>query len=486
MQEAADIRSAIALMMWDQEVMMPKNGTTRRAQQIATLSGVSHHKDTSSELRDILLALHQEHTLTDEQKKNVDLSWKDYSRNIKLPKSFVEKSSLTFSNSFAAWHEAKQKQDFELFLPMLEEVVALKIEEAELLGYDKHPYNALLDTYEPDATVDEIDSLFSGIKKEISELWRMVSDAPPLQDKFLGKYYDDKKQWDLGLQLLQQMGYDFDAGRQDLAAHPFNISLHNQDSRVTTRIDLAQVFDMISSCIHEGGHALYEQGLLAGNYGLPAGTAISLSIHESQSRFWENCIGRSEAYWQANFPLLQKFFPDELQDCNAHDAFVSINKIEPSLIRVQADELTYHFHIMIRYELEKALIAKEIKAKDVPSIWNELYEKYLGISPANDAEGVLQDVHWSHGSIGYFATYSLGSFYAAQFYNTLKAQMPELENNIAQGNLLPIKYWLNNNIHKHGRLLSSSELCKNVTGEPLDVKYFIQYMKNKIRKIYLS
>jgi carboxypeptidase Taq len=243
---------------------------------------------------------------------------------------------------------------------------------------------------------------------------------------------------------------------------------------------------MISSCIHEGGHALYEQGLLDVNYGLPAGEAISLGIHESQSRFWENCIGRSEAYWQANYNLLQQAFPALTSDITAFDAFVSINRIEPSLIRVQADELTYHLHILIRYELEKALISKDLSVKDLPTAWNELYMKYLGIAPSNDAEGVLQDIHWSHGSIGYFATYSLGSFYAAQFYHTLTRQMNDIEVNIRLGNLLPIKNWLNLNLHRQGRLLSAKELCTKITGEPLNVKYFLQYLEDKIQKIYAA
>jgi carboxypeptidase Taq len=483
MQEAADIRSSIALMMWDQEVMMPKNGHAKRGQQIATLSGISHHKETSSELRDLLLSLHQNGTLNEEQMRNVDLSWKDYNKKIKLPKSFVEKSSLTFSKSFAAWYEAKNKKDFSIFMPLLEEVIDIKIEETELLGYDNHPYDALLDTYEPDARVEDLDILFEGIKVNIAELMNKVT---AIQDKFAGKYFDKKKQWEIGIALLKQMGYDFDSGRQDLAPHPFNISLHCQDSRITTRINTSDVFDMISSCIHEGGHALYEQGLLDVNYGLPAGEAISLGIHESQSRFWENCIGRSEAYWQANYNLLQQAFPALTSDITAFDAFVSINRIEPSLIRVQADELTYHLHILIRYELEKALISKDLSVKDLPTAWNELYMKYLGIAPSNDAEGVLQDIHWSHGSIGYFATYSLGSFYAAQFYHTLTRQMNDIEVNIRLGNLLPIKNWLNLNLHRQGRLLSAKELCTKITGEPLNVKYFLQYLEDKIQKIYAA
>lgn len=414
----------------------------------------------------------------------MELSWKDYNKEIKLTQDFVEKSSLTYSQAFAAWQQAKINSDYKIFKPFLEKVIDIKIEEADLLGYAKHPYDALLDSYEPDTTVDDIDILFEDVKKSVATLLDKVNNAKPIQNKFVGKSYDNNKQWDIGICLLKQMGYDFDSGRQDLAMHPFNMSFHNKDSRVTTRINPEDIFDMISSCIHEGGHALYEQGLLEENYGLPAGHAISLGIHESQSRFWENCIGRSEAYWEANFPLLQKIFPEQTVACTAHDVFVAINYIQPSLIRVQADELTYHFHIMIRYELEKALITKELKAGDLPDAWNSLYKKYLGIMPPTDAEGVLQDIHWAHGSLGYFPTYTLGSFYAAQFFNTISKQIPDIDGCIKNGNLLQIKHWLNEHIHKHGRLLSAKELCTQVTGETLNVKYYIEYMQNKIQKLY--
>lgn len=483
-RKSTDIKSAIALMMWDQEVMMPPKGAVSRGNQIATLSGISHEHDTSEPYNELLQSLLNNEELSKEQNTNIQLSWKDYHQKVKLPKSFIEKSSLAFSKSFNSWHIAKNNSDFAQFLPNLEEVVALKIEESELLGYENNPYDALLETYEPDAKVKDIDFLFEGVKLELKNLLDKVMASPQFEDKFANQTYDKDQQLPLGLIFLKQMGYDFEAGRQDLAPHPFNISFSNNDSRVTTRINEADLFDMITSCIHEGGHALYEQGLLSENYGLPAGEAISLGIHESQSRFWENCIGRSEAFWKYNYKYLLQAFPSQCKNTSANDTFKSINKINPSLIRVQADELTYHFHIIIRYELEKALINKQIKPKDLPHHWNEMYKKYLGIQPKNDAEGVLQDIHWAHGSIGYFATYSLGSFYAAQFYDTLKKQSPSLDTQIENGDLLQIKQWLNTHIHQYGRLKSADQLCIDITGEKLHFKYFMNYLTEKISKIY--
>ena len=286
------------------------------------------------------------------------------------------------------------------------------------------------------------------------------------------------------MQLLKQMGFDFESGRQDISEHPFTTSFSPQDVRITTRIDEADFNNMTWSTIHELGHALYEQGLPASEYGLPLGEACSLSIHESQSRLWENQVGRSLAFWQFHYPSLQQEFPDQFGGVPVEKFYAAINQVEPSLIRTEADEVTYHFHVMIRYELEKKLIEGAISVHDIPAFWNEQYEQYLGVKSADDKKGCLQDVHWSHGSFGYFPTYSLGSFYAAQFFDQAMKDVPSLRDDLAEGRYPSLLAWLRQKIHVNGRFYTSEELCEQVCGQPLDIKHFMQYLLDKYRKIY--
>ena len=280
------------------------------------------------------------------------------------------------------------------------------------------------------------------------------------------------------------MGYDFDSGRQDISAHPFSSHFSPEDARVTTRIDENNLSDMIWSCIHEGGHALYEQGLLAENYGTPIGNSISLGIHESQSRLWENHVGRSLSYWKKNFSRLQSYFPVELKNINYGKFYQACNNVKSSLIRTNADELTYHLHVLIRYEIEKGLIEGGIKVDDLPSVWNSLYKKYLNIDVPSDSMGVLQDIHWSHGSFGYFPTYTIGSFYAAQFYKQASIEIPDIDIKIENGDTNELLKWLREKIHKHGQRYDAKDLCKLITGEELNFNYFMNYAQDKYSKIY--
>ncbi|MCO5249042.1 MAG: carboxypeptidase M32 [Chitinophagales bacterium] len=483
-RKIADIGYSIALLSWDQEVMMPAKGAEARSSQISTLSVIAHEWSTDERYGELLHALAEDKSLSWEQKRNVELSLRDYEKQKKYNSDFVKKLSQTISKSFNAWQAARKANDFKVFAPLLKEIVALKREEAEMLTYETHPYNALMDDYEPGATVAQIDELFAGVKVSLSEMLDKINQSPQPKNLFAGKKYEADKQWKITQELLKKMGYDFDAGRQDYAPHPFCTSFSAKDVRVTTRADESDVFDMLSSSVHEGGHALYEQGLLEENYGLPAGSAISLGIHESQSRLWENCVGRSEAFWKNNFQLLSDVFPEQTKGLTAHDAFIADNIIQPSLIRVQADELTYHFHIMIRYELEKRLVEGSLEVEDLKDAWNEMYLKYLKVKVPSDNQGVLQDIHWSHGSLGYFATYSLGSFYAAQFFNKASQEIADLDKMIERGNYLPLKNWLNQNIHQYGRLFDASEICGKVTGEKLNFKYFKEYLEPKLAKVY--
>lgn len=363
-------------------------------------------------------------------------------------------------------------------------MIDLKRKEADILGYKKHPYNALLDQHEPGATVDQLDVLFKDVREQLVVFVKKIAAAKQNDDSFAYKNYNKDKQWNFGIELLKQMHFDFEAGRQDISMHPFTTNFSPQDVRVTTKVIENNLKSMIWSCIHEGGHGLYEQGLPSSEYGLPLGEAISLGIHESQSRMWENNVGRSLPYWKANYKHLQKYFPAHLKNVSLDHFYKGINLVKPSLIRIEADEVTYHFHILVRYEIEKLLMEGKIKVNELPEFWNEHYMKYLGVKVKSDAEGVLQDVHWSHGSIGYFPTYSLGSFYAAQFFHQANKDIKGLQKNIEEGNMLPLLNWLREKIHRHGKFYSAEDLCKKVTGEKLNFKYFMNYAKDKYSVIY--
>ena len=482
-QKIADIEHSISILNWDQEVFMPENSAPRRAQQIATLSGIHHELSTNKTYGETLNKLLNE-DLTDIQQRNVNESLKTYTKSTKLNGDFVTKMSRTISESFVAWNEGRSKSDFSLFAPKLEELVKLKREECELYGYKEHPYDAQLDLYEPGATVKDLDALFEDVKNQLVEFVSEIAKAPQNDEALMFQKYDGAKQLTYTEELLSQMGYDFKSGRQDLSTHPFTTTFSPKDVRVTTRVNENDLSEILWSSIHEGGHALYEQGLLNDNYGLPAGSYLSLGLHESQSRLYENNVGRSLNYWQHNFKKLQETFPDNLKKYTGEDFYKAMNIVKPSLIRTNADELTYHFHVLIRYEIEKELIGGNIEVADLPTIWNQKYKDYLGIDVPSDAQGVLQDIHWSHGSFGYFPTYSIGSFYAAQFFNQAKKEIEGLEEQIAKGELNPLLDWLRENIHQHGRLFAADELCIKITGEKLNFKYFMEYAKDKYSSLY--
>lgn len=479
MTKIADVQFAAAVLEWDQETYMPEKGAIIRGQQLSTLASIAHDMKTEGELYELVRELSQSLELNKEALKNVCLIKEDIEKEQRLPKEFVTQLSLATSQSFHAWQKAKEKRDFNLFAPFLSEMVELKRREATYLGYEKHPYNALLHEFEPGATVDFLDNLFENVKQKLIPILAQIKAKKVEKENFFKQDYPKESLWNLSNYFLILMGYDFEAGRQDYSAHPFTTSFGSNDVRVTTRYTKGEFADLLLSTIHEGGHALYEQGLLAENYGLPAGSATSLGIHESQSRLWENNIGRSLAFWEGVLPKVKEIFPNTFDDKGAIDFFEAVNEVKPSLIRTQADELTYHFHILIRYEIEKQLINNEIEVNDLPRIWNEKYKDYLGVDVPSDDLGVLQDVHWAHGGFGYFPTYSLGSFYAAQFFATAQKELSGLDNQIKETNFISLKKWLNDNIHQFGRLLSGDEICVKLTGESLNIDYFMQYIKEK-------
>ncbi|MES1219595.1 MAG: carboxypeptidase M32, partial [Bacteroidota bacterium] len=408
----------------------------------------------------------------------------DYTQQQKLSGDFVRQLSEATSKSFQAWVTAKKENSFSLFEPHLAGLIELKKQEAGFLGYEGHAYNALLNQYERGCTVSLLDKVFTSLQQPLKELLTEITNCKQTDDQFLTRRYSKEKQWQFGLELMKQLGFDFEAGRQDIAEHPFTTNFSSQDVRLTTRIDENDFSNMTWSCIHECGHGLYEQGLPAAFYGLPLGEYTSLSIHESQSRLWENNVGRSLNCWRYFYPRVQEYFPDQLNDISLQQFYKGINKVQPSFIRTDADELTYHFHVQIRYELEKNLLEGSLQAKDIPAYWNEQYNKLLGVNVPEDRQGCLQDVHWSHGSFGYFPTYSLGSFYAAQFFAAAQKNIPDLDLAITNGNYKPLLDWLRISVHVHGRRFTSEELCERITGEPLNIDYFMRYATDKYKDIY--
>lgn len=484
MQRIADVNYSSALLSWDQETYMPEGGAGLRARQQSTLAGISHDMFTAESLGNLLDQLSKDSSLDERQKANVSQTNKDYKRAKKYTRAFVEEMSQSISEAFNAWQEAKSKSDFNIFAPKLKKLIELKRKECEMLGYKEHAYDALLDLHEPGLTTKDVETLFDEVRASLVPFVKSIAAKPLHSTALLHLNYDKTKQWDFSVHILKAMHFDFNYGRQDISVHPFTVNFGAQDVRVTTRIDLQNLSDCVTGTIHEGGHALYEQGLPASEYGLPSGEAVSLGIHESQSRLWENNVGRSIAFWKGQFPELQKHFPEQLKNSSAQDIFSAINVVQPSFVRINADELTYHFHIMIRFEVEKALFENKLQAEDIPALWNKRYKDYLGIDVPSAAEGCLQDVHWSHGSFGYFPTYSLGSFYAAQFFDKAKKDIPSLEKEIEGGNFSSLLKWLRENIHQHGKRYEAKELCERVTGEKLSFRFFMEYAKEKYGLLY--
>lgn len=479
MLQVADLRYAAAVLQWDEETYMPPKGAAIRGRQLATLSETAHSLFTDKKLYELLHALNERNDLSTDERINVQLSFEDVTRQQKLTPTFVRNMSEAVSQSFHQWVVAKQSNDFQSFAPYLNKVILLKQEEAAIRGHSGHPYNAMLDEYERGSTVAQLDKLFDALKPVLLSLIPAATTFTNVNTDFLNRHYDKDEQWEWGLFLLKELGFDFDAGRQDLSAHPFTTNFSAQDVRLTTCVDTHDFRNMTWSTIHELGHGLYEQGLPIEEYGLPAGEYCSLSIHESQSRLWENCVGRSWGFIQKYYPVLQQKFSNQLADIDAAHFFKAINKVQPSLIRTEADELTYHAHIIIRYTIEKELFEKTISTEDIPTRWNELYKHHLGIVVPDDSRGCLQDVHWSHGSFGYFPTYSTGSLYAAQFWDAYQ-QIHAMQGPLNYTQLLA---WLRKQIHAHGRKYTSEDLCRRVTGHGLNTDFFINYIRQKYSTI---
>lgn len=479
---------AIALIYWDMRTGAPKKGIGTRSEVVGELSTEVFRMSTSDEMGEYLAFFTQPAELEQLDaisRKMVEECKKEYDRSKKIPAEKYQAYVVLTSQAESAWEDAKHNSDWPSFQPYLEKIVATTQEFIELWGYEGHKYNTLLDMYEPGMTVEKLDEVFGALRAKAVPLLQRIQASPNQPDRsFLDQQFEISKQKQFSLSILKQMQYDFEAGRLDETVHPFATALNPGDVRITTRYLINDITSALFGTIHEGGHALYEQNISDELVGTNLCTGTSMGIHESQSRFWENVIGRSKAFWDRYYGELQTTFSPQIDQVDVDTFYKAINHIEPSLIRIEADELTYNLHIMIRYELEKGLFNGTIAVADLPAAWNAKYEEYLGVTPANDGEGVLQDVHWSGGAFGYFPSYALGNMYAAQFTQTLRQELPAFDSLIAEGNLAPIKEWLTEKVYKHGKLLTPNEIIREVTGEELNPEYLVQYLEEKYKSVY--
>ncbi len=479
LQTIAKLGSALAVLGWDQEVNLPKKGLAIRGEVSSLLAADIHRRVTSADFVGLVKGLAQSKVLKAlpaDERVIVRETWRDVKRAQKLPVEFVEKFSKLTTDAFAAWAEARQKSDFSIFKPYLKKVVDMSRREAEYIGYKDSPYDALLDGFEPEMTSKRLDELFIPLTAELSALVAEVKGK--LQPKLPKFKYEISAQQKLNKIVAKDVGYDLEAGRIDESPHPFTINFHPTDVRITTRYSEDDFWVSLGSVIHEVGHALYEQGLPAKEFGTPLGTSVSLGIHESQSRIWENFVGRNRAFVDYLYPLMQEQFGK--LPYSSEQLYLWLNRVQPSLIRVESDEVTYNLHIMVRYSLEKALLENRLRVDDLPDAWNQTMKDYLDVKVPNDAKGVLQDIHWSHGTLGYFPTYSLGNLYAAQLFHKISQDLPGLERRFASGDFKSFLKWLRKNIHQHGRRYSPEELIKKATGEPLSSNYLFDHLKQKI------
>lgn len=490
-KSTALLASIETLLDWDQETVMPKDAIHFRSLQIEMIASLVHKSKTSksfakllNQLIDIETGEIQHSSLSLEQIAALREWRRDYIKANKLPNSFVKQFAKTISTACHAWKSAKHHNDFKEFAPHLEKVVSLCRKKADILGFKEHPYDALLDLYEPEMKTAFLIPLFTKLKHELTELLRSINASAPIPHDFLRCHCPKYKQMNFAHTLLKKMGFHEGSSRLDLSAHPFCSSILPDDLRMTTRINPEDPFFSIFAVLHEGGHGLYALGRNKEQFGSPLAESLSLGIDESQSRWWETLIGQSHPFWEYFFPQLQAEFPDQFNNVYLDDFFRAINQVKPSLIRIEADEVTYNLHIIVRFEMEKALIEGSLKVRDVPEAWNEKMREYLGIAPQYDGEGCLQDIHWSLGYFGYFPTYTLGNLYASQFFTVFEKAFPQWKEKVSKGNLDFIREWLQENIHQYGRQYTPNDLCARVTGKPLSEEPFIRYLNNKYRTLY--
>ena len=485
--EVADLNNAQELLGWDQQTYMPQGGGEARGNQLATLGKISHQKFTSDEIGTLLGDLEKEYGDADPDSDDLRLlkvTRYNYDQATRVPSEFVAEFAVVTSKAFEAWVEARGKSDFSIFQPHLEKVVELNQRYVTFFPPADHPYDVLLDQFERGMKTADVKAIFDALRPQQVELLKAIAEKPQVDDVFLHVEYDEKKMWDFSEVIATKFGYDWERGRQDKSAHPFTSNFSINDVRITTRFEPENPTVMLFSTMHETGHGLYELGSKQDYERTPLAGGASLAVHESQSRMWENLVGRSLPFWEHFYPEFQKLFPVQVGNVELDSFYKAINRVESSLIRVNADEATYNMHIMLRLELEIGMVEGTVEVKDLPEIWNAKMDEYLGITPPDDAKGVLQDIHWSSGMLGYFSTYALGNLISAQLWEKINIDIPDLSEQFRKGEFGALLEWLREKIHVHGSKYEPQELVQRVTGLKINSAAYVRYLKQKYSDIY--
>jgi len=490
LKEVAALTSTAALLGWDQETMMPAKAGAARAEQLAVVSRLAHERATDPRIEELLGECESNGQLLADARIAANLREirRDYDRARKLPAEFVGEMQETNSRALEAWKAARRDDDFSAFEPWLARQVTLNRRKAEYFGAPDggELYDALLDEYEPGMTGKELERIFKPLREALAPLIAETTESPHQPDLAVRRLVvPPEKQKELNAFVVNRVGFDFDSGRIDVSVHPFSTGISPGDTRITTRYGDADFPEALGSTMHEAGHALYEQGLpRVEHWGQPLGESLGLGIHESQSRLWENHVGRSRAFWDWLMPLALRVLGSELDSYSSEDVYAAVNVVRPGLIRVESDEATYSLHVMLRFDLERSMLRGDLSPADLPGAWNERVRADLGLEVPSDAQGCLQDIHWSMGSIGYFPTYTLGSLYAAQFWEALCRDVGGVEDSLRSGDFRPVLTWLREKIHGHGRCYSASELCTSLTGTPLGHEPLLRHLRAKLDPIY--
>jgi carboxypeptidase Taq len=490
-KEAALLGSCASLLDWDHQTYMPPKGAAHRAEQLGLLAALVHRQATAPEIGECLAAVEGSDLVLDPAAPaasaavNVREIRRSYDRAVRLPEALVRELAEVTAMAHDVWAEARRASDFARFRPWLEKIVGLKRQEAEALGYTTGPFDALLEDYEPGETTARLIPIFQELRDALVPLVAAIQETGRRPDpSSLTREYPVGAQERFGRMVATAFGFDFAAGRLDVTTHPFCSGIGPGDTRLTTRYNPGDFGDAFFSIAHETGHGLYDQGLDPAHYGTPMGSAVSLGIHESQSRLWENFVARSRSFWEFAFPAAQAAFPQALAGVGLNAFHWAINEVRPSFIRVDADEATYNLHILLRFELERALLAGELAVADLPAAWNERFAQLLGLTPPDDAQGCLQDVHWSSGGFGYFPTYMLGNLYAAQFFAQARRELGDLDAAFRRGEFAPLHAWLAAKIYRQGQRYRAPDLAIAVTGRPLSAKPLLDHLRTKFGELY--
>jgi carboxypeptidase Taq len=480
--------SCASVLGWDERTYMPRQGSPHRAEQMALLARMTHEMLTAPEVGQLLLEVERSPLVRDPesaQSVNVREIRRAHDRAIKIPKELVHELALVTTRAQQVWQDARQASDYNSFRPWLDQIIKLKRQEADAVGYKRVPYDALLDEYEPGAVTADLSALFAELRKELVPLVQAIARSPrrPRRD-ILERDYPVDRQKVFGESAAVAIGFDFESGRLDVTAHPFCSGLGPGDCRITTRYNSRKFAEGFFGILHEAGHGIYEQNLDAKAFGSPLGQPVSLGIHESQSRLWENIVGRSRPFWDHFFPRARQVFLDTLHDVSLDDFYFAINEVQFSFIRVEADEVTYNLHIILRFEIEQALISGDLKSADLPAAWAEKFKQSFNLVPPDHARGCLQDIHWSMGAFGYFPTYTLGNLYAAQFAERARQELGDLDADFRKGEFGRLKGWLKDRIHRQGMRYRAPDLCRRITGQPLSPRPLLNYLKKKYGPLY--